>query len=762
MDKNYNYLGGYDYGYNEDNALIPKSQGVDKEEVNKAINNLVGNAPEEFDTIEELAQAVQELGGAELTEIKEELNKKADKSELEGLATTEDINEVKASVEKIIDGAPESLDQLKEIIEVLEEKQDATQVLEAISTKAEQSEVDALTSALADKADKSELPNMEDYAKKSDIPEIPTKVSAFENDANYLTEHQDLSDYAKKSDIPEIPTKVSAFENDANYLTEHQDLSDYAKKNDIPEIPTKVSAFENDANYLTEHQDLSDYAKKNDIPEIPTKVSAFENDANYLTEHQDLSNYAKKSDIPEIPTKVSAFENDANYLTEHQDLSNYAKKSDIPEIPTKVSAFENDANYLTEHQDLSNYAKKSDIPELPTLATVATTGDYNDLINKPESMVDTRVSGVDVVVDEDEGKLLVITSTDGTNESEVSVKTTKIFDHSQYYTKDETSATFIDNNEANTLINAAIAPKADTSALLSAVHELVVRLDKLEAQNAYLVENNTTSGDEINNMTTEEALNAEITVCSPEAVNALKTNKEFKSVNLIGAEVGNDDMIYTTATDDVNVNGVTVSGEKGSKHGKINFATSNINISNVNIEPGCTVYNVFEGSQDKDAGHSIDTFIATNVVVNDTDLKHNVFNIYQFNNDAEVLIKDCSFNLDVVNSNILRISNITNARNVTITFENVDWTYENKAYTDADKAWAGLMIYQPYGSDAAFSGDTSNMQTWTLHFKNCRYNGELVTQNNFGLINQLAYQYNVNNNGICQAPAVFGDNIIIE
>ena len=667
MDKNYNYLGGYDYGYNEDNALIPKSQGVGKEEVNKAINNLVGNAPEEFDTLEELAQAVQELGGAELTEIKEELNQKADKSELEGLATTEEINEVKASVEKIIEGAPESLDQLKEIIEVLEEKQDAAQVLEAISTKAEQTEVDALTSALADKADKSELPNMEDYAKKSDIPEIPTKVSAFENDANYITEHQDLSDYAKKSDIPEIPTKVSAFENDANYLTEHQDLSDYAKKSDIPEIPTKVSAFENDANYLTEHQDLSDYAKK------------------------------------------------------------------------------------------------SDIPELPTLATVATTGDYNDLINKPESMVDTRVSGVDVVVDEDEGKLLVITSTDGTTNSEVSVKATKIFDHSQYYTKDETSATFIDNNEANTLINAAVAPKANTADLMSAVHELVVRLDKLEAQNAYLVENNTTSGETINNMSDADALSAEITVCTPDAVNALKTNKEFKSVSLIGAEVGNDDVIYTTAVDDVVVNGVTVSGTKGANNGKIHFATNEINISNVNIEPGCTVYNVFEGSQDKDAGHSIDAFIATNVVVNDTDLKHNVFNIYQFNNNAEVLIKDCSFNLDVANSNILRVSNITNAQNVTITFENVDWTYENKAYTDADKAWAGLVIYQPYGSDAAFSGDTRNMQTWTVRIKNCRYNGETITENLVGDIKQAVYQYNVNNSGTCEAPTAIGlDNIVIE
>ena len=33
---------------------------------------------------------------------------------------------------------------------------------------------------------------------------IPTKVSVFENDAGYLTEHQDLSGYAKKEDIPSL------------------------------------------------------------------------------------------------------------------------------------------------------------------------------------------------------------------------------------------------------------------------------------------------------------------------------------------------------------------------------------------------------------------------------------------------------------------------------------------------------------------------------------------------------------------------------
>lgn len=35
-----------------------------------------------------------------------------------------------------------------------------------------------------------------------DIPTIPTNISAFTNDAGYLTEHQSLTEYAKKADIP--------------------------------------------------------------------------------------------------------------------------------------------------------------------------------------------------------------------------------------------------------------------------------------------------------------------------------------------------------------------------------------------------------------------------------------------------------------------------------------------------------------------------------------------------------------------------------
>ena len=78
------------------------------------------------------------------------------------------------------------------------------------------------------------------YAKKSDIPTIPTKVSAFENDAKYITKDDipalDLTNYVKKTDLD---TK----------------LSDYLKKSDID---AKL------ANYQTK-LNLSDFIKHSDI-----------------------------------------------------------------------------------------------------------------------------------------------------------------------------------------------------------------------------------------------------------------------------------------------------------------------------------------------------------------------------------------------------------------------------------------------------------------------------------------------------------------
>ena len=100
-----------------------------------------------------------------------------------------------------------------------------------------------------------------------------------------------------------------------------------------------------------------------------------------------------------IPTKVSDLTNDSGYLTEHQDISGKANIADLatiassgsyndllnkPTIPTKVSDLTNDSGYLTEHQDISGKANITD------LATIATSGNYNDLSNKP--IIPTKIS----------------------------------------------------------------------------------------------------------------------------------------------------------------------------------------------------------------------------------------------------------------------------------------------------------------------------------------------------------------------------------
>ena len=77
---------------------------------------------------------------------------------------------------------------------------------------------------------------------------------------------------------------------------------------------------------------------------------------------------------PTIPSKTSDLTNDSGFLTEVDYPTDVKNK---PFIPEKTSQLVNDAGFLTEHQSLAGYVKDTD------LANVATSGDYNDLSNKP-------------------------------------------------------------------------------------------------------------------------------------------------------------------------------------------------------------------------------------------------------------------------------------------------------------------------------------------------------------------------------------------
>ena len=229
------------------------------------------------------------------------------------------------------------------------------------------------------------------------------------------------------------------------------------------------------------------------------------------------------------------------------------------------------------------------------------------------------------------------------------------------------------------------------------------------------------------------------------ALNALTTKKAFKNIEISNVDANNQ--IYLYATDNIVVDGMEVTGDKGSTNGYVHYSAKDIEISNLSIANGSTAYNVFEGDQ---TNQNLKVLNASNVMVDNPSLTHNVFNVYKPQNDAVINIKDSRFNLTVDNSNVLRISNTSNATGVTVNFENIEWNYEN-GLSFNDWRWAGLIIYQPYsadsGTDSGLSGDLAAMKTWKFNFKNCKYNGVKVNANNFGQHNQVFYLYCVGTSG---------------
>ena len=80
-------------------------------------------------------------------------------------------------------------------------------------------------------------------------------VTEDELSAKGYAKQNDLSIYAKKTDIPTVPTKVSQLENDKGYLTQHQSLAGYA-------TTSYVDRKVDDAGYMTETEGDAKYAPK--------------------------------------------------------------------------------------------------------------------------------------------------------------------------------------------------------------------------------------------------------------------------------------------------------------------------------------------------------------------------------------------------------------------------------------------------------------------------------------------------------------------
>lgn len=250
------------------------------------------------------------------------------------LATHDDITK---AIGDLVGAAPETLDTLEELAKGLASNRDVVAVLnDSIETKANAADLAKVATSGA----------YSDLSGTPTIPIIPTKVSAFENDKNYLTSYTE-SDPTVGNHIKGITT------DDIDRWNEKSDFSGaYA---DLTGAPTNISQFNNDAGYIT------------NIP------------ANYITEEEMNAALAKKADEEDIPsitnleTKTDATLklNEAKGYTDTQIAALIDSAPDTMNTLGEIAQILGDSNNTTtalietigtkaDKSELENYIKNTD------------------------------------------------------------------------------------------------------------------------------------------------------------------------------------------------------------------------------------------------------------------------------------------------------------------------------------------------------------------------------------------------------------------
>ena len=259
-------------------------------------------------------------------------------------------------------------------------------------------------------AKKADIPSLNGYAKTTDIAEQYMVKTTLANVAT-TGSYNDLTD---KPTIPAVPTKVSELQNDANYLTSHQDIT--GKQDVITDLAAIRSGAALGATALQEHQSLADYAKTADVEAV----------------------FATKTDVAAKVDKIEGkslstndFTNDLKSKLENEvltadDIEGKADKSEMSITPltganadkTTIQLKEGtSATVLTEHQSLADYATVAQLQEQVAAlqaAMAAITKNANQIGSMPLAMVNVVIENP--VPDETEAQVSFLgqTLTSGT------------------------------------------------------------------------------------------------------------------------------------------------------------------------------------------------------------------------------------------------------------------------------------------------------------------------------------------------------------
>lgn len=250
-----------------------------------------------------------------------------------------------------------------------------------------------------------------DLSNKPTIPVVPTNVSAFINDAGYLTQHQSLDDYAKKTDVNTAlanklginDTAAAAIKDDAGNTIS----TTYASKADVSALLSTKLGVTATAYAATRdgagNNIVNTYAKKTDIPSAYTLPNATSSTLGGVKIGSNIS--VSDGTISITKSNVTSAlgytppASDTTYGDATTTSSGLMSSTD----KVKLNGIADNANYYI-------HPPTHPASMISGLATVATSGNYNDLANKPG---DATTSSAGLMSAADKSKLDGISSDAG-------------------------------------------------------------------------------------------------------------------------------------------------------------------------------------------------------------------------------------------------------------------------------------------------------------------------------------------------------------
>ena len=223
--------------------------------------------------------AIKDSLNAEVTRATaKESEIKAEVDIINGDSTTE--GSFRKAIADVVGAAPEAYDTLKEIADKLKVNDDLhTAINDAIATKATTVALnEEITRAKAAEAEnKAEIAAEATRAKQVES----NNALAIQDEESRATTAEGAINEAVSSEVERAKGQETYLQNLISAKAETTALTALEEK--VIANTAAIDTKQPKGNYLTEHQSLEEYAKKTELPAVPTKVSELQNDSEFIT-----------------------------------------------------------------------------------------------------------------------------------------------------------------------------------------------------------------------------------------------------------------------------------------------------------------------------------------------------------------------------------------------------------------------------------------------------------------------------------------------